>query len=305
MAMLAGMAPVFLLLGLGVLLRRLGVLDEASCNGLNRLVANVALPALFISTIGTSPLEAALSPRLMLVTTIVVGAATLLGLALARAWRLPREQRGVVAQGAMRGNIVYFTFPLILGLYGSSALRLAAVTSTALIPVMNLLAVAALEKYRAQGDGDAHIVVRVLANPLVGSALLGLVLAALHWQPWPWLGSSLKTLADLAFPGALLTLGAQLAVGQSRRLWRPLVGVAGIKLLLMPALGWWLLALLHAPGREVAIGVLMMAAPTAVASNAVAADLGGDPELASSCVLVTTVLSIATYPAWVLLLGAR
>jgi hypothetical protein len=305
MATLAGMVPVFLLLGLGALLRRLKVLDDASCNGLNRLVANVALPALFISTIGTAPLESALSPRLMLVAAGVVAAATLGGLALAHAWRLPRTQCGVVAQGAMRGNIVYFTFPLILGLYGGDALRLAAVTSTALIPVMNLLAVAALELYRPPGERDMHIILRVLANPLVESALLGLVLAALHWQPWPWLASTLKTLGDIAFPGALLALGAQLALGESRRLWRPLIGVAGVKLVLMPALAWWLLALLHAPARETAIGVLLMAAPTAVASNAVAADLGGDPELASSCVLATTLLSIATYPAWVLLLGPR
>jgi predicted permease len=34
----------------------------------------------------------------------------------------------------------------------------------------------------------------------------------------------------------------------------------------------------------------------------VAASLGGDIDLASSCVLVTTVLSVVTYVGWVLLL---
>ena len=83
------------------------------------------------------------------------------------------------------------------------------------------------------------------------------------------------------------------------------VGVAAvIKLLLMPVGGWWLLKLLGASPIETAVGVLMLAAPTAVASHSVAAELGGDLELASSCVLVTTVLSVATYVVWVLLLSS-
>jgi predicted permease len=303
MTMLAGLVPIFLILALGVVARRFGLLDEASATGLNRLVVYIALPALFIAKVGTSPLESAFSPRLMLVTVVIAGAATAVALAYARTARLPLPQRGALAQGAMRANIVYFTFPLILTLYGDDGLRLAAVTSTVLIPVMNLLAVAALERYRPASSKDTHIVLRVIGNPIVIGALASLVLAIVHWRPWGWLETTLNALADLAFPAALLALGAQLVVGQWRRLWRSLAAASVIKLVLMPAAGWWLLKLLGASPREIAIGVLLLAAPTAVASHSVAAELGGDPDLASSCVLVTTVLSVATYVGWVLLLG--
>jgi malate permease and related proteins len=303
MTMLAGLVPIFLLLGLGVVTRRFGLLDEASATGLNRLVVYIALPALFIAKVGTSPLASALSLRLMLATSVISAAATLLALGCARALRLPPSHSGALAQGAMRGNIVYFTFPLILTVYGDDGLRLAAVTSTVLVPVMNLLAVAALELYRPRGSKDTHIVLRVLANPIVVGALAGLLLAIVHWRPWGWLATTLNALADLAFPAALLALGAQLEVGHWRRLWRSLAAASVIKLVLMPAAGWWLLRLIGASPREIAIGVLLLAAPTAVASHSVAAELGGDPDLASSCVLVTTVLSVATYVGWVLLLG--
>jgi predicted permease len=303
MAMLAGLVPVFLLLGLGVVARRAGLLDEPSASGLNRIVVYIALPALFIAKVGTSPLESALSPRLMVVTVGVAALATLMGLGYARAARLAPPQRGALAQGAMRGNIVYFTFPLILTLYGDDGLRLAAVTSTVLVPAMNLFAVGALELYRPPGARQRHIALRVLANPIVVGALASLVLAVLHWRPWGWLGTTLNALADLAFPGALLALGAQLEVGQWRRLWRSLAAVSAIKLVVMPIVGWWLLKLLGASPAETAIGVLLLAAPTAVASHSVAAALGGDPELASTCVLVTTVLSVVTYVGWVLLLS--
>ena len=78
--MLAGLVPVFLLLGLGVFARRIGLLDEASATGLNRLVVYFALPALFIAKVGTAPLESAFSPRVILVTVAIVAAATGLGL---------------------------------------------------------------------------------------------------------------------------------------------------------------------------------------------------------------------------------
>ncbi|MFI5165904.1 MAG: AEC family transporter [Thermoanaerobaculales bacterium] len=304
MSVLAGLVPVFLMVAVGVAARHFRVLDDATANGLNRLVTNLALPALFISTVGTAPLESAFSLRLIGVTAVVAVVITAVALLLASAWRLPPSHRGVLAQGSQRGNIVYFTFPIILAIYGRPGLQLAAVTSTLLIPVMNLLAVGVFEHYRAERRGNIRFLVRVLANPLVSSALLGLLLAALHWQPWAWLDNLLKTLAAMAFPCALLALGAQLGVGQLRALRRSLAAVGVLKLIAMPALAWWLLHLLHAPPQEAAIGVLLMASPTAVASHSVAADLGGDPELASACVLVTTLASVATYAAWSFLVAS-
>ena len=295
---------MFLLLGVGVACRRFGLLNEVSANGLNAVVANLALPALFVIKVGGSPLEAGLSLRAMGVTVAVTAIAAAVALAIAAVWRLPRSQRGVFAQGALRGNIVYFTFPLILTTYGADGLHLAAVTSTVLIPAMNLLAVAALEAYRPAGATDTHIAVRVLVNPMVVGALLGLALGLAGWHPWGWLATSLNALADFAFPGALLALGAQLEVRRLRAMWRPLSAVSAVKLVAMPALGWWAMRLFGAPHRELAIAVLLLAAPTAVASHSVAADLGGDPELAGSCVLFTTLLSVATYVAWVFLLRA-
>jgi len=299
---LGGLVPVFLLLGLGVACRRFGLLNEVSANGLNAVVANLALPALFIIKVGGSPLEAGLSWRAMAVTVAVTAVAAVVGLAIAIGWRLPPSQRGVFAQGALRGNIVYFTFPLILTTYGTDGLHLAAVTSTVLIPAMNLLAVGALEAYRPPGAAKTHIAVRVLVNPMVVGALLGLGLGVAGWHPWGWLATTLNALADLAFPGALLALGAQLEVRRLKAMWRTLSAISAIKLVAMPALGWWAMRLLGAPHRELAVAVLLLAAPTAVASHSVAADLGGDPELAGACVLFTTIVSVATYVCWVVLL---
>ncbi len=47
---LGGVLPIVALIGLGVVLRRLGVLDDATVAGLKRLIVNVALPAVLFTT---------------------------------------------------------------------------------------------------------------------------------------------------------------------------------------------------------------------------------------------------------------
>jgi len=300
---LTGLVSTFLLLLLGFLARRWGLLDAAAANGLNRLVANLALPALFLTTIGTSKLEKNLSPVLV---GVVVGTTVLLsavGWLVGRAVRLPGPRLGVMAQAAMRGNIVYLSFPLILASYGDPGLRMAALTASFLIPAMNVLGVLLLELARPERSGMLGAIVKVLVNPMVVSAFLGLALASIGWHPWPWLATTLGTLGDFALPGALLALGAQLQARRLRDVWRPTLAATVLKLAVLPALGWWMLVALHRPPLEIAVGVLLLAAPVAVASYSVAADLGGDTDLAGACVLVTTLASLFSYLAWRLVLS--
>ncbi|HPW56167.1 MAG: AEC family transporter [Thermoanaerobaculaceae bacterium] len=302
--MLTGLVSTFLLLFLGFAARRWGLVDTAAATGLNRLVANLALPALFLSTIGTSRIEKNLSPVLV---GVVIGATVLfavVGWIAGRVGRLPGPRLGVMAQAAMRGNIVYLSFPLILASYGDPGLRLAALTASLLIPTMNVLSVLVLELARPQHRGMSRALLGTLVNPMVASAFVGLGLAAVAWHPWRWLAVTLGTLGDFALPGALLALGAQLQAQRLHDVWRPALAAAILKLVALPALGLWLLTTLGRPPLETAVGVLLLAAPDAVASYSVAADLGGDTDLAGACVLVTTVASLATYLVWKLLLPA-
>ena len=300
--MMAGLIPVFLLLLTGILARRWGLLDDSSANGLNRLVANLALPAMLIAKVGTSPLAESLSWRLMAVTC---GLATVVGglaLLLTRSWRLAPAQRGVLAQAALRGNVAYVSFPIVLAAYGDGGLRLAAVTSAALIPTMNLVSVLILEMHRGEHQSLARLTRRVLINPLVLATLIGLGGAALHWQPWKWLADSLRILGEFALPGALLALGAQLKRRSARGLWRPTSVAVLLKMAVLPVLGLWVLRFVGASPLETAVGVLIMAAPTAVASYPVAADLGGDTDLAGTCILVSTIVAFPAYFLWSLVL---
>jgi hypothetical protein len=295
MNVLAGLVPVFVIMALGVGIRRLGLLSDEGANGLNRVVAGVALPALLLLKVGTSPLEESLAPVLAALCGVLVVAATAAAWLLAAAWRLPAAQRGVFAQAATRGNLAYVAFPVILAAYGETGLRLAAVTAATLFPVMNFLAVAALEKARGYSESLVRLLLRVLANPLVWGSLLGLVLAGLHWHPWAWLAATLQILADFALPGALLALGAQLRFEAWHGVWRQATAATVLKTLVQPLIAFWALRALGASPLETAVGMLLMAAPAAVASYSVAVELGGDVDLAAACVVASTIAALPAY----------
>lgn len=303
MEVFAGLVPVFVILAVGVAARQAGLLDEGGAAGLNRLVAQVALPALLLIKVGTASLADSFSPAVVAVATGLVLATTVVALVLGKMWRLPGSQVGVLAQAAQRGNLAYVAFPVILAAGGESALRAAAVTAAVLIPAMNLLAVWVLEHYRGVGRRRGTLG-RVIGNPLVASALVGLGLAAAGWHPWPWLAVTLETLADFALPAALLALGSQLTLGRWRGVAKPLAAALALKLIVQPALGLWALVALGASPGEVLVGVLLLAAPSAVASYPVAVELGGDRDLAAAAVVVSTAAAVVTYVAWNVLLGA-
>lgn len=301
--MVENVLPAFLVLGLGALARRLGLLTAESAAGLNRLTANLALPALLLLTIGTSPLATGFSAPLAGVTTLLVvgmAAAAFWG---ARAWGLPRAQQGVFSQAAFRGNLAYMAFPVILATLGEEGLRRAALTSAVLIPAMNFLAVVVLQLARGQGRGWGRLAWAVITNPLVLGANAGLVLSALSWRPWGWLAQTLKIVADFALPAALLALGAQLEVEKVRDVRGPLVLAAAAKLVILPAVGFFLLRALDLSSLDVQVGVLLLASPTAVASYPVAVDMGGDRRLAGAAVLLTTALAFPAFVLWGLACG--
>lgn len=304
MTVLAGLVPVFVLLGVGVAIRRLGMLSDEGANGLNRLVAGVALPALLLLKVGTSPLDENLAPVLAAVCGLLVVAATAVAWLLATAWPLPAAQRGVFAQAATRGNLAYVAFPVILGAYGDAGLRLAAVTAATLFPVMNFLAVAVLERARGNRESLGRLLLRVVANPLVWSSLLGLALAGAHWKPWAWLAATLQILADFALPGALLALGAQLRFETWHGVWRQAIAATALKTAVQPLIAFWVLRALGASPLETAVGMLLMAAPAAVASYSVAAELGGDLDLAGACVVASTIAALPAYAMCSLMLPA-
>ena len=320
------LAPVFLVVLLGALLRRSGFLTEAFASALNRFVFWVPLPVFLFRSIQASEFRSGSLPAaaVMMGATLAVAAISWFGASL---FGISPRSRGSFCQSVFRSNNAYVGLPVILFAYAGSGAgkideirALAALSLAPCLILYNVLAVLVLTP-NAMGffDGPAgapkgrmHVPAgRILhgsaTNPLILACVagsVGLVLRKTTGATLPaFLDRSLESLGGMAGPGALVALGASLTPERLRASLRGAHFAAVLKLVACPLIGALLarVAGLDADARFVALAYLTC--PTAVASFVMAQAMKGDDALAGSTVALTTLCSVAALAVLLLLVG--
>lgn len=298
--------PSFLIIALGLFVRRRGMAEDVSLGKFNTIAFRVFLPVQIFKNVFDAPVAESFDLKLVLFCALGLLAAGGFALLIAGRVEPKPERRGVMAQGMFRANYVLLGLPLIESLFGSAGTGLASLLIAVNIPIYNVLSVVFLELY-AGGEIDGRRMLRdIVTNPLIDATALALLAKAVHLPVYALtpVASVLKSLAAVATPLCLFILGASFAparVGSyARSLWITVV----FKLAVIPGLA---LASAVALGiRGVALGVVLLSfgAPTAVNSYTMARELGGDADLAAGIVVVDTALSCLTLFGWIVLLRA-
>lgn len=211
------------------------------------------------------------------------------------------NQRGVMIQASFRSNFLLLGMPLIQELCPGADLATVSVMLAIVVPCFNVLAVVTLETFSRKQVNVRQILLGIVKNPLIIASAAGILanLSGLHLPDC--LANPISQLGSSASPVALLLLGAQFEFRDVRLHRRNLAICTVLRLLVYPGAALPLAALAGLRGPEFAVLISMFATPTAVASFSMAAQMGGNPELAASAVTVTTLLSAATMFLWVFL----
>ncbi|MCB0200302.1 MAG: AEC family transporter [Anaerolineae bacterium] len=307
------LAPIFLLIGLGLFLRRQRFASEDFFRNLNRLIYWVALPALLFTKTATAlpQLDAAVGIITALLGGMLVCIAA--GYLLARQLGLDRRATAAFVQGAYRGNIAFVGLPVVLyalvavgqGTPEVDALVLLALAPV--IPVYNVAAVIVLSGATPaegrQGRQQLATVLRSIAtNPLIIACVAGLAVAYSGVTLPEALTRTLDLLGEIALPGALLAMGASLRLRAIRTGGIAAGAASLVKVLVAPLAGYLVARAIGLTGPPLMIAMLLLAMPTAVASYVMAQAMGADDTLASSIVMISTLLAIPVLS--VILLGA-
>ena len=289
---LAVTAPVFAMLFLGVLLKRLGWIDTAFVNTASSLVFKATLPALLFLAILRADLGAALQPGLLIYFTLATVAGFLLAWGWA-IWRCPHADRGVYVQGAFRGNNGIVGLALATSLYGDFGLSLGGVLAGLVILCYNALSALVLALYSPSSKTDPWSIAKsILGNPLVLAVLAAIPFA--YWRiPLPgWLLTSAGYFAQMSLPLALICIGATLSLASLRESGGTALSASLMKMIWLPALStlgaWWL----GFRGAELGILFLYFASPTAAASFVMAKAVGSNYQLAAAIIVITTLMAV-------------
>lgn len=296
---IAALLPVFILIVLGVVLKRSLLRLDTQWHGLERLTYFVLFPMLLIQTLVKADLSR--------VPVAGVGGALLLSALamslLCLALRPALARLGIdgpaftsIFQGATRWQ-TFVGLSICANMFGDVGLALASVAMVAIIPLVNVFSVAVLAHYAVpEKQSGRAIVMTLVRNPLIWACAIGLFVNVTH-LPLPKLWHEVAdALSRSSLAIGLLVTGAGLHL---EGLLRPSTGAAigvAFKLVLMPVLALALAAWFGLSGDSRAIVAICAAVPTSSSAYVMARQMGGDAPLLAQIITLQTILAAITMP---------
>jgi len=301
--------PIFGIMLAGYLSGSFGLLGSASSEALNRFVYFVSLPALFFVSMARVEFQVVFDLPFLATYCGGMLATFLIAALVARlVFRMRLGALSLHGMSAIFSNTGYMGIPLLLLLFGEKGLLPAVITTVINGAVVMGLATILLELDGRRGAGVvtalAHARIGVCRSPLLLSAVGGLVFSA-YQLPVPL---PLQTFGDIlgaaAGPAALFAIGLFLA---GRSLSEGLVEVTWLvllKLLVQPAITWWLAFHVFVLDPIWAAGAVIQAAlPTGALVFVLAQKYGVYLQRSTAVILLSTIVSVFTLSALLLRLG--
>jgi predicted permease len=298
--------PIFLVIILGWLARWKGFIQQDFLQPANRLVYYLAIPALIFRAISKAPLKSHFDVAVLIITLFSVLAVFALAWVTGYLLRIRSGQLGTFMQSTFHGNLGYIGLAVAFYLLGNKGFVSASIIAGFLMILQNFLAVISLQFNSDQMSikGKTLIALRILGNPVIISAISG-ILFSLSGLTMPLVvDRSLNILGGLALPMALLIIGASLSfrLMQSRML--RILFSSFLKLMVLPAAGLLLYRLFGLAPREYLPALILLASPSATITYVMAREMGGDADFAVAAISASTLMSSVTFTMWINIAGA-
>ena len=295
---LTTIAPIILVAGLGALLDKIKRLEVRS---LSRIAVYLTAPALIFYGIANSSVKSSELGQLTIYTLIVAITITLLAWLVTRIFRMNRLTASAFMLCVVLVNIGNYGIPLNEFAFGQPGLERAIIVVVISATYSNTVGVFLASWGKAS---ISKALFNVLKVPTPYAAVLGLLV---NFQLLTIPQTAMRIVGILqgaAVPLMLIILGIQIGrVSLSGSQWGVVLGASAMRLLGGAIVGLVWASILGLEGITRQVGVVQSAMPTAVMATILATEFDSDAEIASSVVLVSTVLSIFTLSTLLYLLS--
>ena len=304
---IAALLPVFVLIVLGVVLKRTLMRLDTQWHGLERLTFYVLFPTLLIQTLVKADLSSVPVAGVGGALLLAALGMSLLCLALRPLflrWNIDGPAFTSIFQGATRWQ-TFVALAVSSNLFGNTGLALASVAMVAIIPLVNVLSVWVLAQYATPEKQSVRaVVMTVVQNPLIWACAIGIAVNVTQ-LPLPKIWHDVaEALGRSSLGIGLLVTGAGL---QLQGLLRPSLAASiavFLKLILMPVLCIALALWFGITGSSLVIVAVCSAVPTSSSAYVMARQMGGDAPLLAQIITLQTILAAITMPVVIALVTA-
>ena len=294
-------APIFILMLIGNLLRRQQILDEAFWSLNDKLVYWVLMPSLLFNEISQIHFSATLFGSYAFVILGGFFSVILFSILVTRVFGYSGAISSSVIQGAARHN-AFIALAISGSIFGAKGLEIGTSLMAILIPVVNVVIVTfmviVIQKTKPikLRPNLASVVNELVKNPLIISIAIGFMFSLTDITEVPILHETTRLLGLGAIPVLLLGLGANIRIRNLAIKSSPLIVSCVFKLVIFPIIVYIISWYFDFTETEKIVLVIFACVPTAVSSYTLAKQLGGETQLITSIITIPTALSFVTIP---------
>lgn len=302
--------PIFLLMALGYIFSKIGIIDERAAGFMNKFVFKVALPVLLFSDLAGQDFIGTWDPGFVsfcFLTTIV---------SIAFIWVLARifvktpSRRGEFLQGSYRSSAALLGIAFIHSIYGESSSGMAPLMILGSVPLYNIFAVIILtltapddgEKATGKGELVRKTALGIAKNPIIIGILVGMLWSVLRVPVPKVMDTVVGDIGALATPLGLMSMGATFDFKKAMDNIKPALVASFIKLFLLVMIFMPIAVSLGFVGEQIVAILVMLGSATTVSCFIMAKNMGHEGTLSSSIVMITTFMCSFSLTFWLFVL---
>lgn len=299
------MAGLFLIMFLGYLLFKIKLVDDNFSKGLTRMIINVTMPCLLVSSVmETTERQPVSNVLLILLVAFLLYFVIfpLVGIIIAKILRVKRNQEGMYMFMTSFSNIGFMGFPIISAVAGPVGLFYATLYN--MVFNLGIFTIGIWLVNYGKKEGVKFSPKKLLSPGFIG-ACFALLVYFLNLELPSFINRAIDMVGDITSPAAMLVTGFTLAKMDIKNVfndWRVYVWLT-IKQFALPLILWIPFTMLFANETVRYVSLILAGMPVANMAVLYATTYGSDEELAARSVFITTLFSLITVPlcVWIVM----
>lgn len=308
MLLLQQMGILFLIMLVGFICQKIGLMNATGNKMISVLVVQVANPALILAA-GINKTDTIEGKNLLFAVLLALGIYTLAiicSMIVPKLLKIPKRQVGTYKAMMVFSNIGFMGFPVISAVYGAQALLYASIF---LIPFNVLIYTWGIKIMTENNPKEESKKNKIpwgkIFNVGVISCIITMILYITKLPVPKMIETTVNYFSGLTAPLSMMVIGASMVNMKLKDLFlnKKMLVFMFIKMLLIPIIGVLIIKPMGLSRELVGVCLIMLATPVGSMNAMLTQQYDGDYELASQGVAFSTILSVATMPLLSIILG--
>lgn len=298
--------PIFLMMILGYILKKINLLDEASSKKINQFSFRILLPALLFMDLSTADFLGIWDTKYVTFCFAVTVVSIIISVFLSL-FDSNKSERGEFIQASFRSSAAVLGIAFVNNIYGDS--KMAALMIIATVPLYNIISVIVLSITSPENQKDISpkklffkTFKDIAKNPIIIGIAAGIIWSLLKIPQPVILSKSISYLGNMASPLSLISLGALFNISDAKSKFSISAFITFIKLILFCAIFLPISIWLGFTDEKLISILVMLGSATTGSCFVMAKNMGHKGTITSCSVMLTTFFSSITLTLWLFLI---